>query len=485
MLSPFVLSLKKTVSLVKESSDRAVLQSPLIPLTRPRIELNLEGLSPGVRNAIEVLAADGGTEASLTDLVVQTDGFLQLPKFYYYLEKFIHLGLLCYTLQAEGFPLATLVPISPEANLELKQAAKEQEYILSRFAYIHSQQAEMVLESPLSHAQIILNDSQCATLIAELAKPQRAGELCQNVAGISPETIQNFFSLLLTANMLYELNADGKTSEAENQTLVQWEFHDLLFHSRSRAGRHSNAMGKTYRFLGQFSPQPVVKPPMSDERIDLYKPDLAQLNEEDACFSLILEQRQSVRSYDDEAPITAKQLGEFLYRSARIKRIFPKDYGECSNRPFVDGGTCYEFELYPVINLCDGIASGLYHYCPKDHQLERLSGRTSQVEELLKQAQLTSFKMCMPQILIAIAARFPRVTWNYESIAYATILKNLGALYQTLYLVATSMKIAPCAIGAGNADLFAAAAGTDYYAESSVGEFLLGSRPRDYHHLDL
>jgi hypothetical protein len=34
--------------------------------------------------------------------------------------------------------------------------------------------------------------------------------------------------------------------------------------------------------------------------------------------------------------------------------------------------------------------------------------------------------------------------------------------------------LAPCAIGSGDADLFARAAGTDYYAETSVGEFLLG-----------
>jgi SagB-type dehydrogenase family enzyme len=477
MLSPFVLSLKKTVLLVRESSDRVVLQSPLIPLTRPRLELNLEGLSPGVLNAIEVLTADGGTEASLTDLVVQTDGFSQLPKFYYYLEKFIHLGLLCYTLQAEGFSLATLVPISPEANLELKQAAKEQDYILSRFAYIHTQQGDMVLESPLSHAQMILNDSRCATLIAELAKPQRAGELCQKVAGISPETIQNFFSLLLTANMLCEVNAEGKTSEAENQTLVQWEFHDLLFHSRSRAGRHSNAMGKTYRFLGQFSPQPVVKPPMSNERIDLYKPDLAQLNEEDASFSLILEQRQSVRSYNDEAPITAKQLGEFLYRAARIKNLFAKDYGECSNRPFPSGGTRHPLELYVAVNTCEGIPSGLYHYYPLDHQLFRISQRNSQVEALIEEAGLATGKRCIPQILIILAARFQRTTWAYQSMAYATILKDVGVLYQTMYLVATAMNLAPCALGEGNSDLFASVAGTDYYAESSVGEFILGSKP--------
>jgi hypothetical protein len=47
-----------------------------------------------------------------------------------------------------------------------------------------------------------------------------------------------------------------------------------------------------------------------------------------------------------------------------------------------------------------------------------------------------------------------------------------------MYLVATAMNLAPCAIGCGNADLFAASAGTDYYTESSVGEFILGSLHR-------
>ncbi|XWK88661.1 MAG: hypothetical protein U7127_00945 [Phormidium sp.] len=41
------------------------------------------------------------------------------------------------------------------------------------------------------------------------------------------------------------------------------------------------------------------------------------------------------------------------------------------------------------------------------------------------------------------------------------------------------MDLAPCAIAYGDADLFAAAVGTDYYAETSVGEFILGSKQSD------
>ena len=80
------------------------------------------------------------------------------------------------------------------------------------------------------------------------------------------------------------------------------------------------------------------------------------------------------------------------------------------------------------------------------------------------------------QVLIVIGARFPRLMWKYASVAYALILKHVGVLYQTMYLVATAMQLAPCAIGGGNADLFARACGTDYYSEGSVGEFLLGSK---------
>jgi oxazoline/thiazoline dehydrogenase len=57
--------------------------------------------------------------------------------------------------------------------------------------------------------------------------------------------------------------------------------------------------------------------------------------------------------------------------------------------------------------------------------------------------------------------------------AYAGILKNVGALYQTMYLVATAMGLSACALGGGDSDLFARAAGTRYTAETSVGEFSL------------
>ena len=84
-----------------------------------------------------------------------------------------------------------------------------------------------------------------------------------------------------------------------------------------------------------------------------------------------------------------------------------------------------------------------------------------------------------PQILLIIAARFGRTTWKYEAVPYALTLKHVGVLYQTLYLAATAMGLAPCALGGGDAELFARAADLTYEDETSVGEFILGTPARD------
>ena len=151
-----------------------------------------------------------------------------------------------------------------------------------------------------------------------------------------------------------------------------------------------------------------------------------------------------------------------------------------ASRPYPAGDGLYELELYAAVNLCPNLAPGLYHYDPAGHRLIRLRERTSEVAGLLRDAaESTATPEDTLQVLLILAARFPRVAWKYESIAYALTLKHVGVLYQTMYLTATAMGLAPCAIGGGDADLFARAAGTEYYAETSVGEFLLGNpRPQ-------
>lgn len=462
-MTNLLLSFKQGISAIATSENGFGLRSPTF-------SLELGQLSEGMQAAIALLGDGDATEEQLGDLVLDKDGAAEVARFYYYLQLFVNRGIICHTVESDGSPLATLVPISTPYKLKLLRVEVDKKYTLSRFAYVRRQDSRAIVESPLFPAKVILADWRGAALIGELAGPQDCHTLTK-IPGVSPEAARLFLSLLLSAELL-------ATEEEKNDTLIQWEFHDLLFHARSRPGRHDKPCGKTHRFLDKIQPLPAIKPKMSQDTIDLYKPDVERLKESDVPFTRILEDRKSIRHYGDK-PISDKQLGEFLYRSARVREIVPRPYIECSNRPYPCGGACYELELYLTIDRCDRIPSGFYHYHPQEHQLCKISEKTTEVEKLLTDAARANGEDCKPQVLITLAARFQRVAWDYESVAYSLILKHVGVLYQTMYLVATAMDLASCALGSGNSNLLAAVAGTDYYAESSVGEFMLGSKPRD------
>jgi oxazoline/thiazoline dehydrogenase len=464
----FVLSFREDIYLIEQSEEEIIVQSDVA-------RFSIKNLTPGLLSVIRILASSSGSEEKLCNLVFQTDGTHKLPLFYYYLNQFNSKSLLCHSVTLQGFVLAKIIPISPYYKFHKKQIEFDKKYILSRFAYCRRDKANIVLESPLSYAKIILYDRRVTDLIQELAKPQDYYQLCSKISEIPEQTSSELLQLLLNAEAISIVKENGVVEEEENLALTQWEFHDLLFHSRTRQGRHTNPFGAGYRFIDRIESLPPVKPKMSNEIIELYKPDIENLKQADISFSLVLEERKSIRNYADQ-PITDKQLGEFLYRTARVREIIQTDTGYVSNRPYPCGGAIYELELYIIVNTCENIASGLYHYYPLEHQLCKLSDRNEYVEALLLEASISAARICTPQILITFAARFQRMSWKYNSMAYAAILKNVGVLYQTMYLVATAMNIAPCGLGCGNSDLFVRAVGTDYYAETSVGEFMLGSK---------
>jgi len=100
--------------------------------------------------------------------------------------------------------------------------------------------------------------------------------------------------------------------------------------------------------------------------------------------------------------------------------------------------------------------------------------RAAEFEALLKSAEVAMGASAAPQILITIAARFGRTSWKYSSIAYSLVLKDVGVLTQTFYILATAMGLGGCAIGGVNIDLFARMTGIQFYVEGPVGQFAIG-----------
>jgi SagB-type dehydrogenase family enzyme len=444
----------------------------------PAVRVSLRQLPGAILDATARFDPPGEDQDRLCELI-EGDGNGSLARWYYCLERLTQHGLLCHVACAGGARLATLVAVSPYFVSRPGLVVAGRRYVLSRFAYLRRQGTEAVVESPLAHARIILNDCRVAALVGALAAPATAEELAERVGALPADAIAGMLTLFLKAGMLDEAGND------ENVPALQtWEFHDLLFHARSRRGRFDVPYGGTFRLADRLAPPPVLKPTVDGVAHELYRPDLDRLEQDDPPLARVQARRRSVREFDTARPITARQLGEFLFRVARVTNCREGEvttpHGpmrlEFASRPYPAGGSLYELEVYIVVQTCMDLAPGLYHYDPAGHQLIRLRGRTAEVAALLRDAAAsTGVDEVSVQVLLILAARFARVAWKYESIAYALTLKHVGVVYQTMYLAATAMGLAPCAIGGGDADLFARAAGTDYCAETSVGEFLLGS----------
>ncbi len=338
---------------------------------------------------------------------------------------------------------------------------------LSKFSVLHRDSRGYVLENPLSWCDIRIHDLR---LLPLLDGPERA------VADLSEEFIARFQADLRWAGFVVS-NSDEENHEF---TSISWSASDLWFHRRSSLGERTitwDHFGPTKWAKGKF-PQPAArKPDYPGDTVALPTPDLAALRAGDPTLTTVIEDRISVRAFDDANPITIEQLSELLYRTARTRGARSESEGEeLLSRPYPSGGSVYELELYPVVRNVAGLAPGMYHYDSFEHVLRPVADADSTaVKQLLKSTSATLEGGAEPQVLLVMAARAGRVMWTYEQVAYATILKHVGVLMQTIYLAATAMGLGACAQGFGDTAAFTAAAAVPELQECSVGSMVLGT----------
>jgi SagB-type dehydrogenase family enzyme len=418
----------------------------------------IEG-SPAVVAALARLAAEGAPEDEIAGDVLRAEGPVALARLHHRLGRLAARGLVRRTLRWDGAPIATVDPSLAAPD----EVDPEQRFRLSRFAIARREGDGIVVESPLSAAAVTLHDRRAGALWVDLAAPASAQDLADRL----PVAVGAVLLGLLRAAGLIE-----PESTAESPALAPWEVHDLLLHARSRRLGRPRPYGPTYRLAGRMAPLPAIAP-CPDGGLPLFRPDLASLLRDDVPFTRVVEERRSIRE-QGETPITAAALGELLYRAARVRRRFAGDHEELSDRPYPGGGALYELEIHPVVRRCAGLDAGLYRYDPDAHRLHRARGADREVEALLDDARAAA-GVADVQVLLVLAARFARVAYKYESMAYALVLKDAGVLLQTMCLVATAMGLAACPLGGGDAAAFARAAGVDPLAEPSVGEIILGS----------
>lgn len=402
------------------------------------------------------------------------------------LQRLARSGLLEYRLgPARGGDQIVIEPQMADYWPQIAKIASTDTIALSRFAYLRRRGREMVLESPRAGALFRVHDPKIAAALTTLSQPQKISRYRQERDFPGLELL----GLLMDCQILFKLkpgDADGLRTSEGDPDLVLWDFHDLLFHTRSTDGRQANPMGGLYSYASLMPPLPAVRTPWAGKSIALggaTTPALAP-----SPFASLLDVRQSVRDFDDERPITFAELATLLQTAARVRTKWtaPAEMEEregpdvsYASRPYPSAGAAYELELYLAVNNCDGLARGFYHYDAERHALTPIEVGPQDLEAQLYDAEFAIGASNAPQILIAIAARFGRVSWKYSSVAYSLILKDVGVLTQTLYLAATDLGLGGCAIGTNNIERFARMTGLDFSIEGQVGQFALGrGRPK-------
>jgi SagB-type dehydrogenase family enzyme len=371
-------------------------------------------------------------------------------------------------------------PQMPDYWPRIAKLGRAERIALSRFAYLRRRGNDMILESPRAGALFRICDPKVAAALAALATPQTLGKLRRQDGFPGAELI----GLLLDCGILFRVAAssDGLRADEGDDNLVLWDFHDLLFHTHSTEGRQANPLGGSYAYVDTISPPPSVRASWPGKAIDLQHLLPESTGTGSSALNLF-RARHSTRDFDDNDPIGIAELSQFLDNAARIKAHWENqaDLGDGSGptiaytvRPYPSGGSSYELELYLTVTNCKGLDRGFYHYDADRHALVPIPAFPQDIEAQLEAAIFAMDAPNAPQVLITIAARFDRISWKYSAIAYSLVLKNVGVMMQTLYLMATDMGLGGCAIGNNNIDRFARMTGTEFHVEGPVGQFALG-----------
>nr|WP_219632500.1 SagB family peptide dehydrogenase [Haloechinothrix aidingensis] len=369
-------------------------------------------------------------------------------------------------------PLLSVTPVVAAPVFDLPRVAATQPVRLSRFAVLRPCGGELALESPRSDFRVELHQPLAARLATALAVPRSPAELAAD-SGAPQQVVADVVAYLLASGAVLLGDKRAAREEDHDPALRHWSHHELHFHSRSRS-RQRDAACDTDLADHTDVADPVVKPPPDGPRFPLYRPDLSA---RDHSLTELLEADHACPEFSSRT-LTGEHVGELLFRSARVRTAGPQHLPpgmshEASQRPYFNIACLYELELYVSVDRCTTLPRGIYHYDPSQHELTLVNSDEGALAELLDTAKLAAANVRRPPALITVTTRMARLSPMLGGAAYATTLTHLGALQQTLYLVARSMGLSVHLVPTDAGDRVARLLRLEWPGEVSIGECVI------------
>ena len=346
------------------------------------------------------------------------------------------------------------------------------QYQLSRHAYATvSAEANMIcLKSAPSQDEVLMPLSVVKVVFDVIGVGGAGGQVIMDLLTSalsleSPAVAHTLLSVLSRAKIINLVDVSGS---ARRQQV--WEFHDLLFHGHSTQKQASPAQhGATFR-MGAPTNHPVES---SCEAWPVIT-TLARADRVDFSISLwdVLQRRRSAPASAVGGAAGLTDLGKFLSGLAPGSRNSGRS-GADQPRLYPGAGGCYELEFYVLGAESAGAQSGILYYDSSAHALRHVCDWSDQVSVLRSNACYATGRIVSPAFIILITARFARLAWKYEGIAYALCLKDVGVVFHHMYLMGAALNMEVCALGAVDAELFSNITGIDSLEQPLVGEFMI------------
>lgn len=372
-------------------------------------------------------------------------------------------------------PILSAVPVAQAPHFPLETPAADRSVKLSRFAALRPEGGVLVLESAAASYRVMLAQPPAVLVASALATATTVARLAA-VTGLPERVTSEVLGFLVAAGVVLAADERGRFPEDEDGDLMAWAPDDLVFHTHSRTWQRVGEAVAAERDRFRSAP-PVVKPVSAGPTFPLHRPDPAALATAGPVLGALLETDHQCPEFS-ERELSAEQVGEFLFRAARVRSVGPAHLRggpehEASQRPYFSVACLYELEIYLSVNRCSGITQGIYHYDPLWHTLTLINDDTADLGAMLDMAMVAGGSRRRPSILLTVTARVARTAWVLGSAAYATTLLHVGALQQILYLTAKAMRLAAHAVPVDAADRVDRALKLEWPAEVGVGECAL------------
>lgn len=156
----------------------------------------------------------------------------------------------------------------------------------------------------------------------------------------------------------------------------------------------------------------------------------------------IIKKRRSTRQFSGLS-ISKNELYYLLSSSSGLINL-GKSIDD-SRRPYPSAGARYPLEVYPLIQNCNGIDKGLYHYNVKENVLELLLK-----EDLGKWLiKVTGGEKWVEKaaVVFIITGVLDRTRVKYSDRGYRYVLLETGHLGQNICLLATEIGLGSCCVG--------------------------------------